>query len=184
MVFEKNEFKRSIKNYARFSNEQATEVSFNYSDKLLQVVGTDLSLDISQMNDDEVKALVNDIVLDLAYLPNVYHIKTDRHPVTNAILKVTLLSPPTNKVLCKMLRLINTMNVFPCPLSAFKFIEGYTTHGRIFSAYTSTYDDVFQSAIDFIVDNNPQAVKCEVNKDSFCIKTSKDAKTFPYIFFH
>ena len=68
MVFEKNEFKRSIKQYARFSNEQATEVSFNYSDKLLQVVGTDLSLDISKMNDDEVKALVNDIVLDLAYL--------------------------------------------------------------------------------------------------------------------
>lgn len=183
MLFEKDEFKRGIKNYARFSEEQATEVSFNRSEKILQVVGTDLSLDISQMSNDEVDALVNDIILDLAYLPRVYHIKTDRHPTTNAVLKVTLLTPPTNKVLCKMLRLINTLNVFPCPLSAFKFIEGHTPHGRVFSAYTSTYDDLFQSVIDFIVESNAPTLRCEVEEDSFYIKTTKELKTFPYKFF-
>lgn len=183
MVFEKNEFKRGIKNYARFSEEQATEVSFNRSDKLLQVVGTDLSLDISKMSDDDVDKLINEVVLDLAYLPNICYIKTDRHPATNAVLKVTLLTPPTNKVLCKMLCLINTLNVISCPISAFKFIEGTNTHGRIFSAYTDTYNDLFQSVIDFIVESNAPTIRCELDKDSFYIKTTKELKTFPYKFF-
>lgn len=183
MVFELNEFRNGIKQYARFSEEQATEVSFNRSEKLLQVVGTDLSLDISKMSDDEVDALVNDIILDLAYLPRVYHIKTDRHPTTNAVLKVTLLTPPTNKVLCKMLSLINTLNVISCPISAFKFIEGHTPHGRVFSAYTDTYNDLFQSVIDFIVETNAPTIRCELEEDSFYIKTTRELRTFPYKFF-
>lgn len=183
MLFEKNEFKKGIKDFVRASEEQATEVSFNRSEKLLQVVGTDLSLDISQMSDGEVDALVNDIILDLAYLSKVYHIKTDRHPTTNAVLKVTLLTPPTNKVLCKMLCLINTLNVISCPLSAFKFIEGHNGHRRVFSAYTDTYNDLFQSVIDFIVESNAPTLRCEVDKDSFYIKTTKELRTFPYKFF-
>ena len=183
MIFEYNEFVNGIKRYVRFSNEQATEVSFNYSDKLLQVVGTDLSLDISKMSNDEVNALVSDIVLNLSYLPNIYCTRCDKHPVTNAILKATLLTAPTNKVLCKMLCLINTLNSIPCTLSAFRFIEGHDINGRVFSAYTDTYNDLFQSAIDFIVGSNAQTIKCEADDESFSIKAGGELKIFPYKFF-
>lgn len=183
MICDYNEFIDGIKRYVRFSDESATEVSFNYSDKLLQVVGTDLSLDISKMSNDKVNELVRDILLYLSYLPNVYYIKNDVHPVTNAILKATLLTAPTNKVLCKMLCLINTLNSIPYTLSAFKFIEGHNINGRVFSAYTDTYNDLFQSAIDFIVDSNAQTIKCEADDESFYIKASGDVRIFPYKFF-
>lgn len=183
MICDYNEFVDGIKRYVRFSDEQATEVSFNYSDKLLQVVGTDLSLDISNMSGDEVNKLVGDVLLHLSCLSNVYYIKHDVHPATNAILKATLLTAPTNKVLCKMLCLINTLNSIPCVFSAFDFIEGHNINGRVFSAYTDTYNDLFQSAIDFIVDSNAQTIKCGADDNSFSIKAGGELKIFPYKFF-
>lgn len=177
------EFREGIKRYVRFSEQQATEVSFNYSDKRLQVVGTDLSLDISKMSKDEVNALVSDIVLNLSCLPSVYCTRCDKHPVSNAILRVTLLSPPTNKVLCEMLRLINTLNTILNPISAFKFIERHDFNGRVYSAYTDTFNDVFQSVIDFIVGSGAQSIKCDLNDESFYVKIGSDLRVFPYKFF-